>query len=327
MIHAYRPGPRGLSELEGTGTDLTSGDSSPVRLPDGALWLDLYRPLPRQIEAVRALGIDVPTLEEMEEIEISNRLYHEGDIDYMTVVLPGQSHEENPMAGPITFILTRDRLVTVRHHAPRPFDTYPRRAERSNAGCSSPERIFLGLVEEIVARLADLLEGAGRVLDGASRQIFGGQNRRDTEVLQSVLEQVGQQGELLNRVRLAVMTMERMLSFFTAGPRTENLKALVKAEQRDLQSLTVHADFLSSRISLTVDATLGLISLAQNATVSIFSVVAVLFLPPTLVASGYGMNFPWMPGIDTPWGFPIALALMVVSAVGTWAIFKWKDWL
>nr|MCU0907016.1 magnesium transporter [Paracoccaceae bacterium] len=95
-----------------------------------ALWIDLYRPQPEQVAQVTALGIEVPTLEDMEEIEISNRLYREGEIDYLTVVLPGQSPTKEQITGPVTFILSATRLVTVRHHAPRPFETYPTRADK-----------------------------------------------------------------------------------------------------------------------------------------------------------------------------------------------------
>ena len=96
---------------------------------------------------------------------------------------------------------------------------------------------------------------------------------------------------------------------------------------RDLQALEVHADFLGQRVALATDATLGMINLAQNVTVRIVSVVAALFLPPTLIASVYGMNFAYMPELAQPWGYPAALALMLASAVGTWAFFKWKRWL
>ena len=120
-----------------------------------ALWLDLYRPMPEQIGRVRALGVEVPTLADMEEIEISNRLYRENGADYLTVVLPGLSETKNPISGPVCFILTPGRLITVRHHAPRPFETYPTRADKVGPGCSEPRRLFLSLLEEIIGRLAD----------------------------------------------------------------------------------------------------------------------------------------------------------------------------
>ena len=319
MLFAYAPANRGLARL-GQAAELGE-----------ALWIDLYRPLDSQVAAVAELGLEVPTLADMEEIEISNRLYREGGVDYMTVVLPGLSTTKAPMAGPVTFILSPARLVTVRHHAPRPFETFPERAEKSVAGCGSAERIFIGLLEEAIARMADLLEGAGRALDGVSATVFATGTPKSDAALQGTLELVGQQGELIGRVRLCLLTLERALSFFGQTlddrPAGEALKPVVKGEMRDIQALAVHADFLSARVGLAVDATMGMINLAQNTTVRIVSVVAALFLPPTLIASVYGMNFRVMPELDLPWGYPMALLLMLGSAVATYLFFKWKKWL
>lgn len=319
MLFAWRAENGRLARMDG-GEDIA-----------GALWIDLYAPQDAQVAALARLGVEVPTLADMEEIEISNRLYREGGVDYMTVVLPGLSMSQAPMAGPVTFILSEERLVTVRHHVPRPFETFPARAERSALGVSSAERLFLGLVEEVVARLADLLEMAGRALDEASRAVVGGGAAGRPDLLRQTLEQAGRQGELLSRVRLALLTLERALSYFgqTLGLRMEGaeLRAALKGLMRDIEALGVHADFLGGRVGLAVDATLGLINLEQNATVRIVSTVAVLFLPPTLVASIYGMNFAVMPELDHPLGYPVALGLMLLSAVVTWVVFKWKRWL
>ncbi|WP_096787227.1 magnesium transporter CorA family protein [Rhodobacter sp. CZR27] len=300
-----------------------------------AIWIDLYKPLPTQTAAVQRLGIEVPSLADMEEIEVSSRLYREDGIDYMTVVLPGQTEMEEQISAPVCFVLTRKRLVTVRHHAPRPFETYPERADKVGTGCATPEQIFLGLIEEIVGRLADLLEASGRSLDTVARAIFQPSDRpRGTPPaaqLQGFLEQIGREGERIGHIRLALLTLERALGFFaqTLPDRVERegLKPVVKTLQRDMTAMEVHADFLSQRVALATDATLGMINLAQNATVRIVSVVAVLFLPPTLVASIYGMNFARMPELAQPWGYPLALALMLASAGGAWAFFRWKNWL
>ncbi len=297
-----------------------------------AVWIDLLTPLPAQVEAVTALGVDVPSLADMEEIEISNRLYHEGAADYMTVVLPGLSNAKVQTTGPVTFILTRDRLVTVRHHSPRPFETFPERADKSGAGCGSPAHLFLGISEEIIGRLADLQEATTRTLDEVSREVFSGTAVQQPATLQAALERAGREGEVMARVRLALLTMERALSFFgqlseREDARGNGLRSHVKAHLRDLQALEVHADFLSSRLAHVTDATLGMVNLAQNATVRILSVVAALFLPPTLIASIYGMNFTRMPELTEPWGYPASLALMLASSVATYLFFRWKKWL
>lgn len=296
-----------------------------------ALWIDLYRPMPEQVEAVEDLGVEVPTLADMEEIEISNRLYRDDGTDVMTVVLPGLSTTKAPTAGPVTFMLSKDRLVTVRHHAPRPFETFPDRADKSVTGCATPDRILIGLVEEIVARLADLLEGVGRGLDDVSMRVFSSEEQLQHQDLLAMLQRIGREGDLMARVRLALLTLERMLTYFgqSTGTRDEGkaLRDAIKAQTRDIQALEVHADFLSSRIGLATDATLGMVNLQQNATVRILSVVAALFLPPTLIASIYGMNFAHMPELAWPLGYPAALLLMGISSLATWMWFKWRKWL
>ncbi len=296
-----------------------------------AIWIDLYRPQPEQAAAVSALGAEVPTLEDMEEIEISNRLYREGANEYMTVVIPGMTVEKTQMSGPVTFILNKDRLVTVRHHAPRPFETFADRADKASAGCGTPMRLFIGLVEEIISRQADLLEACGKALDQTAAKVFDGKADRSPQLLQTALEGIGREGEVLARVRLGLLTIERMLSVFglweAAGKENQAHRGHMKGLMRDIQALEVHADFLSGRVSLVSDTTLGMINLSQNKTVRIVSVVAALFLPPTLIASIYGMNFAYMPELALIWGYPLALVLMVASAFFTWAYFKWKGWL
>ena len=319
MLTAYAPRLGGLAPLP-HGEDLSRGR-----------WIDLYQPLDQQVRLMRGFGIEIPTLEDMEEIEISNRLYREGELLYMTAVLPGQMPDGKPVAMPVTFILSPDRLVTVRHHAPRPFTTFPTRAERSASGVSGPDRIFLGLMEEIVARLADILEGVGKVLDQTGTHVFEDAGKVGDGALSAALIQLGRQSELMAHVRLGLLSVERVLSFYTAASHdhhdAKRLQALAKSVNRDVQALEVHADFLGSRLGMTVDATLGLINLQQNNTVRVLSVVAALFLPPTMIASIYGMNFDHMPELHWAWGYPMAIAAMVLSALGIYALARWKRWL
>ena len=297
-----------------------------------AVWIDLIAPDKEETARLKELGVDVPTLADMEEIEISNRLYREEGLDYMTAVLPGERGDGNRVAMPVSFILSSRRLVTVRHHSPRPFLTYPERGERSTLGCSTPHRLYIGLIEEIIARMADILEGSGRLLDDTTLMIFETQAARgQSDRLQAALRQVGREAEAMARIRLGLLTIERMLAFYIATideqPESGKLRPVVKGQLRDVQALEVHADFLGSRVSLAVDTTLGMINLEQNNTVRILSVVAALFLPPTLIASIYGMNFDVMPELHKSWGYPMALVLMAATAAGTWLVLRWKRWL
>lgn len=297
-----------------------------------AEWIDLFDASASEQAAVRALGFDVPTLADMEEIEISNRLYHEHEIDYLTVVLPGVDAGGAQVMSPVCFAVSKARLVTVRHHTPRPFETYPARAGKTGLGCSTPDRIFLGLIEEVIGRLADHLEGAGHGLDVVSRAIYHpGTKGHQPKELQTALGSLGSEGERLGRVRLALLTLGRALNYVdqVLGHRlsAEGLGLVLKGQLRDIDALEVHADFLTQRLGLMSDATMGTINLAQNTTVRIVSVVAVLFSPPTLIASIYGMNFVKMPELVLAYGYPMALVMMLGSAAATYAFFRWKGWL
>lgn len=321
MLFAYRLAERRLEPL-------------PLAAPLAeAIWVDLYRPQPEQVARVQAeLGVEVPTLEDMEEIEISNRLYREDGAEVMTVIVPGHLPDKTQVSGPVTFILTGGRLVTVRHHAPRPFETFPLRADRSSTGCDTHLRLFLGLVEEIVARQADHIEAAGRALDAVAARVYAGAREALSPAeLEEALRTTGRIGEDIARVRLGLLTVERMLSVFALWneERVEGktLKGPIKSMTRDVQALEVHADFLSGRVGLATDTTLGMVNLSQNQTVRIVSVVAVLFLPPTLIGTVYGMNFAHMPELGWVFGYPMALLAMVASALLSWAYFKWQGWL
>nr|WP_323769489.1 magnesium transporter CorA family protein [Antarctobacter sp.] len=301
---------------------------APDASPEPAHWIDLYRPLPEQVAAVEALGIQVPSLEDMEEIEVSNRFYREGETEVLTVMLPGLDAEKRRSFGPVAFLLTPTRMITVRYHAPRSFETFPEHAGLTATGCGGPLHLFLGLIEEIVSRLADLLEGTGRALDAAARDLFERDEPEDE--LKTTLRAVGKRGEELASYRLSLLTLERALTTFSLNiPKKsgQNLQPVLKAHTRDIRSLVVHADFLTGRVAHVTDVVLGMVNLDQSNANRTLSVVAVLFLPPTLVASVYGMNFEVLPGLGQKYGYLIATGLMAGSALGSFLFFKWKDWL
>lgn len=318
MLKAYLAAGDGLTPLPSDG-DLGA-----------SIWIDLLQPLDTQVRQVNALGYDVPTLADMEEIEISNRLYTDKGTLYMTAVLPGILPDGTAASMPVTFILNQTRLVTVRHHTPRPFDTFPARAERSSSGCGTSERVFLGLLEEIVGRLADLSEGVSGIIDRTVTEVLSRNRINKGETLETALVTIAQQAELLSRNRLALLSLDRLLTYHASnGGLHSDIRdshEVVGALQKDIQSLEVHCDFLTSRINMAVDATMGMISLQQNDQVKLLSVVAALFLPPTLIASIFGMNFKVMPSLGWMFGFPMSLVLMAGSVFLTVIVLKWKRW-
>jgi len=269
----------------------------------------------------------------MEEIEISSRLYYEDGASFMTATLPAQTESNNPQMQPVTFVLTPNRLVTIRYHEPRAFKTFPVRAAKVAPGCETSEGVLVALLEAIVDRVADILERAGREIDLISRQVFSRPNAESTQDrdFQLLLESIGDKGELTSNIRDSLLTLERLVGFLGHGTMqrrsNKDVRERIKTLSRDIRSLSDHASFLSQKITFLLDATLGMINIEQNATIKIFSVVAVIFLPPTLIASIYGMNFEFMPELEWLLGYPFAIGLMVLCAILPFAYFKHRRWL
>jgi magnesium transporter len=300
------------------------------------VWYDLRDPTAEERGMVEAaLGLSLPTREEMGEIEISSRLYQEDGGEFMTVTGLAGLDMDAPMKDPITFIMKGEALVTIRHANPRPFEVFLARAQKPGGPpAGTGEQVMLGILEAMIDRLADAMELAGDEVDALSREIFGkgGDLRRQTRNLEGLIGRIGRKGDLLTMARESLVSITRMSAYHAAldteGRKpAKDVRARVKLIQRDVASLSDHATFLSAKINFMLDATLGLINLEQAKTIKIFSVAAVIFLPPTLVASIYGMNFEHMPELQWRFGYVWALVLMAVAAGVPYLFFKKRGWL
>lgn len=302
---------------------------------DKVVWVDLISPTPEEEKAIETwVGVGVPTREEMEEIEISSRLYVENGVYFMTATLPAHTDSDEPVVAPVTFVLAGKRLVTIRYHEPRAFQTFPVRAEKASIGCTSGETVLIGLLEAIVDRLADVLEHISRDIELLSKEIFypteTKASKRNLGFL-LLLKRLGRKESLTSNMRNSLTTLQRLSGFLANATGqtkdSKDVKARVKTLSRDVVSLADHASFLSQKITFLLDATLGMINIEQNAIIKIVSVAAVVFLPPTVVASVYGMNFDLMPELKWAFGYPMALALMLVSAIFPFWYFRRRGWL
>ncbi len=302
------------------------------------VWFDLFNPAQDETRIVeQQLGIEIPTRDEMQEIELSDRLYQEDGAEFMTMTAATELDGDNPIKVPVTFILKGATLVTVRHADPKPFHLYAARMQRLNGiSCESGELVMLGLLEAMIDRTADALERIGNEIDAISREVFRKNHSsvtKKTRDLQSLIEQIGQKGDFLSVIRESLVSVGRLVAYHTALDGIGTRKAIkesrqrIKLIQRDAASLGDHALFLSNKINFLLDATLGLINLEQNQIIKIFSVASVVFLPPTLVASIYGMNFDAMPELKFQFGYPLALFIMVLSAFLPFLYFKRRGWL
>lgn len=315
------------------------------------LWIDLSDPTAgEEKELEKWLGIPIPTHEDMTEIEESSRFYMENGAQYMTAPLIYTVDGDKRDIAPVTFILTGSRLVTVRYSHPQAVELFILRVTKAGNGVITQQctglTILTAVMEAATDRLADLLEAVSGRIEKAARNIFHrdeGAMPMSTVDFRKILNQIGNQGTLLSMVRESIAGVSRLLVYVEAYGKTvtpkyieadgktvtpkKDMKTTVKSLEQDTQSLEHYADFLSAKMTFLLDTVVGMISTEQNAIIKFFSVAAVGFMPPTLVASIYGMNFQFMPELNEKWGYPFALFLMIISAVIPILYFRKKGWL
>ncbi len=318
---------------------LRDGRLAPI--PDGTatkpLWIDLNDPTHDEERAIEGLlGLQVPTRQEMAEIEESSRLYEEHGALVMTAVVITGVSEGRPSRAQITFVLTRDHLVTVRYADPTPFRLFEAKCQRLPEGLTSSDRILVALLDSIVERAADVLEGVAADLNEVSTRLFVEDRepmrrraKRVEDELQVIIKRLGRKNMTVSILRESLLSLARLIPYLRTGAEDwlqDGSPARLKQLDRDLRSLSAYEGQLSSEIGYLHDATLGLINLDQNRIIKVFSIAAVLFLPPTLVGTIYGMNFEAMPELKWRLGYPMALVMMAVSAALPYWWFKRRGW-
>jgi magnesium transporter len=301
-------------------------------VPDSSVWFDLANPNTREDKLVeQKVGVAVPTREEMQEIEVTSRLYVENGARYMTATLMCQADTPNPKTTPITFILSGHRLITVRYEEPRPFMIVGNKLARTCSPAVNGESVLMDLLDAIIDRTADILERIGGEVDQISHDIFEPEGERPDRSYNQILRAIGRKGDLASKVRESLVSIGRLLLYLANEADTmrwpKEPRAQLRGMQRDVHSLSDHAAYLSNKIQFLLDAMLGVVTIEQNNVIKMFSVAAVALMPPTLIASIYGMNFKHMPELDWFFGYPIAVIVMVLAAALPYYVFKWKKWL
>jgi magnesium transporter len=308
-------------------------DPGAAALPPDIVWVDLLKPSPAEMAFVeRTTGLHLPTFDDLSEIESSSRLRTDDGTLYLSAPAVHRATAADPQSTPVGFVLNAELLITVRFEPLNAFTTFGQGPHGT-----APE-VFTGLIETIVDRIADVLEHIAAELDVLSHRLFrtgridGDNHRRparESADLRVILRRVGAGGDLVSKIRDSLLGLGRIVPYVASlgtwlpdavKPRLETLR-------HDILSLSDYDAHLVNKVQLLLDATLGLINVEQNNIIKVLTIVSVVGVPPTLVASMYGMNFHDMPELSWAWGYPYGLALIAISAIAPLLWFRWRGWL
>jgi len=324
----------------------TRGGEHPADLDKASLsaeiaWIDLLKPEPDEVLFVkRTTGLDVPNIEDLSEIESSSRLRHQNGAIYLSAPLIYRGADsDHPLTTPVGFVLTRERLITVRFEDITSFKTFSARDLAGESDPLSSVAVFAGLMDAITDRLADVLESIAAELDALSHRLFHTPATepaarrppaRESADLRIILRRVGNSGDLASKIRDSLLGIGRIVPYvlsLAADWLPSEIKLRLDTVRQDVLSLSDYDAHIVNKVQLLLDATLGLINVEQNNIIKVLTIVSVVGIPPTLIASMYGMNFKGMPEYDWSWGYPYGLALIALSAILPVAWFKWRGWI
>ncbi len=310
----------------------------------GHTWIDLQDPTPDEIaEVERACGLRVPSREALEEIEATSRIRADGPTLYMSAPLIARGEDGVMTSAPTGFVLNRDICLTVRFAHLAAFEAV--KSDLARGERIGPADVFARLLEEVVDRAADHLEVCADQLDKASHAIFRADKpddakakskdkshklSRDTALLRRVMTQIGRASGRMSKVRYTLVCVSRMAQFATDRAKDwieAGVRERLAGVRADVASLEQYEENLLSRVQLLQDAATAFISIEQNDVVKVLTIASVAGIPPVMVVGLYGMNFKYMPELAWRYGYPYALALIVVTTLIPLAWFKWKDWM
>lgn len=321
-----------------------SGPCAPAHaggpVPPDTVWIDLMDPDADERAYVRAAtGLDVPTRDELLEIESSSRVHEKGGLLHLSAMIVARNEKGEAHLTPVGFVLSNDLVLTVRFEDLKVFGMVERMMDEHNPQLKTSGGVLVGLLEAMVDRMADALERVAGDLDAVSAQIFGvdadavGASRKMSvraEGLRVALRAVGRAGDLASKVRASLHGLARITPYVLAEKNrwlSPEISPRLKVLRQDIVSLTEFETHLTDKVQLLLDAAIGLASIDQNNIFRILTMVSVVGIPPTLVASMYGMNFKTMPELDWAYGYPYALVLIMISAVAPMVWFKLRGWL
>lgn len=316
MLSAFKLNNNRLSRLElDDADDLTS-----------SLWVDLVEPEDDERERVQCeLGQSLATRPELDDIEASARFFEDEDGLHIHSFFYFEDAEDHAGNSTVAFTIRDGRLYTLRERELPAFRLYRMRARNQRMMDGNAYELLLDLFETKIEQLADEIENVYSDLEKLSRVIMEGHPGEGYDEALSTLAELEDIGW---KVRLCLMDTQRALNFLVRKARLPTTQ-LEQAREilRDIESLLPHNESLFQKVNFLMQAAMGFINIEQSRIIKIFSVVSVIFLPPTLVASSYGMNFEFMPELRWSFGYPGAIVLMVAAGLAPYLYFKRKKWL
>lgn len=277
------------------------------------------------------LGVEIPSINEIKEIGIPSKLYQTANAMYFSASILTKISESKYDLEPITFILTDDILITVTYTETSAFKQITDHIHKIHFKEISVVSLFVNVLKLIVDYIVEKLEEVGFSIDAVNDKVFNMNNsKEDKPDYQAILGSIGLVGDIVSKTRESLTSLNRVSIFMLQSgiPNvTKDTKEQLKVFSRDISALNDYASFSANKVNFLLDATLGMINIEQNSIIKIFSVASVVFLPPTLIASIYGMNFHFMPELRFSFGYPIALTLMILSSWLPYKYFKHRKWL
>lgn len=305
----------------------TAPSDAPSALNDPSLvWVDLFQPTQAEEEQVeRAFGIDAPTALERSALEESARFYEEEGALFLTATLMGRRTEGAFVADAVTFILVQERLITVRTISPRAFDIGPSRASARIEMGADGAGVLMALLEGVVERAADILQETAGDIMALSTQVFSG--RDPGPAMQAHLRTLGKAGQLTAMCHNSLTSLQRLVSFSgEVCTRHGLVKEKLLALRRDIEQLERSAEAQQDQFAFLLNALLGVVAAGQNNSLKALSIATVLFVPPTLIASIFGMNFEFMSWFKEPWGPWVGFALMLAAPAALFFFARSRKW-
>jgi magnesium transporter len=287
-------------------------------------WLDANEPDASERDLINALmRSELPQSSDVSQIESSARYFIDDEGIHVHSLFLSHSEGRHKTAT-VAFILQAKRLITVREGKLADFRLLRLRARRGQVEAASPADLMLTIFEQKVENLADFIEDIHRDLESVSKVVL---EEEDSD-LEWAIDQLAKLEDSNGKIRLCLMDTQRSLTFLQRQIRSRlSSPALCNEVLHDIETLLTHTSFLFDKINFLMDSTQGFININQNKIIKTFSIAAVVFLPPTLVASIYGMNFTVMPELNWMLGYPMALVLMLASGISPYLFFKNKGWL